>query len=178
MQLRTNLSIQIAHPLNTYLARYSSALNQLGFGRANQLRLDSPCLQSRQAFYPWKIQSAKSHQHIRECKLLEERWISLGKDAANKAAQQARIHLNANIQGLLTGAYEVMSKIATQCAAEQDENSAPTPGEQIGQDLACFPKETCHKIEIPPFTEECKDEAYWGVTFMMRLHAWVSMLRW
>lgn len=67
--------------------------------------------------------------------------------------------------------YEVMSNIASQCAAEQHESGAVTPGEQNVQDLANCPKETWHKFEIPPFTEECKEEAYWGVTFMMRLHA-------
>ena len=32
--------------------------------------------------------------------------------------------------------------------------------------------------KLPEFDERCRDEAFWGITYMLRLYHWVSTLRW
>ena len=71
-----------------------------------------------------------------------------------------------------TNACDMMHKIASQSAASQgaakhEEQSAPV-GEHAVQELVNVPKEAWPNLGLPPFND-CKEEAYWGVTFTMRL---------
>ena len=137
------------------------------------------------------VVKVKSHSKICDLATLEDKWACVGNDAADIAANRARNSLNQDIVGktnvlhfanlraekAIKEAHTLLGKISRLQVSELTQKEDLVQSDPVvklcGSVHSTWPTRT-----LPEFDERCRDEAFWGITYMLRLYHWVSTLRW